>query len=191
MSIEKFTTHSMLAVLAFTVIVALGCGSTDVESSGRGNQAEGTPTIIVLATPVMVATVPPTSPVEDSGPIGLPAIPVSLPVEPGAPAFSEQSAADYVLANLLLAPDPDFPPPSILRVEFLPIADVEVRIDHPIAVVPRDALLCLVTVRGVFIPDLPPGVRATGTPDPNAVLYQIYDAQTGNYIAHATGIESD
>jgi hypothetical protein len=40
----------------------------------------------------------------------------------------------------------------------------------------RDALLCLVTVRGTFIPDLPPGVKPTGTPDPDAVLYQIHDA---------------
>lgn len=142
------------------------------------------PTLVVIET---ATAVEPT--VEASGPIGLPAIPPSLPVEPGKPAFTEEEAATYALAYLMVMPDPDYPPPTVLRVEFLPIAEVEVRINHPIAIVPRDALLCLVTIRGKFIPELPHWATPSGPRDRNAVLYQIYDAHTGNYLAHTSGSE--
>ena len=180
-----------LAVVGITVlVVASGCGSVDTESGGQGSLADATPTVLVEPTPVVVdATAPAEATVEESDTIGLPVIPPSLPVEPGKPAFTEEEAATYALAYLMVMPDPDYPPPTVLRVEFLPIAELEVRINHPIAIVPRDALLCLVTIRGTFVFDLPPGEKANVTPGPNGVLYQIYDAQTGNYIAHASGSE--
>lgn len=76
----------------------------------------------------------------------------------------------------------------VKRVEFLAVEQVEVRIDHPVSVLP-DSLLCLVTIEGSWV--LPPRIKPVGTPHPDAVMYLIFDAVTGNYIAKTSGIESD
>ena len=118
---------------------------------------------------------------------GLPAIQPVLPIQAGVPSFTEQSVKDYIDAHPPREADTS-QPVTVKRVEFLPIEVVEERINHPISV-PRESLLCLVALNGKWI--LPARFNDVGTPDPNAVMYLIFDAVTGNYIAKTSGIESD
>jgi len=77
---------------------------------------------------------------------------------------------------------------TVKRVEFLPVEDVEEKINHSVGV-SRGSLLCLVSIKGTWV--LPAKFQVVRTPDPDAVMYLIFDAVTGNYIAKTSGIESD
>jgi hypothetical protein len=123
----------------------------------------------------------------DTPSLGGPAIIPSLPVVPGQPAITEQDVRDYIAAHPPRFLDPATPP-TIKRIELLPVQAVEVRINHQLAR-ETDTLLCLVTLQGNWLPVQTSAGEAT--PGPDAVLYQVYDAQTGNYIALATGVEPE
>ena len=192
----------VLAPIAFvSVLLVVACGEEDAAVSGpSGAGAVASPMSIVQATEAAQATVIVAAPANTSEPppvmstqgwegatIGLPAIVPSLLVVPGQPAFTEQDVRDYIANN----------PPSytdtneaivVKRVEFLPVEEVEMRINHAVSV-PRGTLLCLVTIQGKWTP--PPFVVAVETQNPKSVLYQIYDAQTGNYLAETSGIETN
>jgi hypothetical protein len=123
----------------------------------------------------------------DTPSLGGPAITPSLPVVPGQPAITEKDVRDYIAAHPPRFLDPATPP-TVKRIEFLPVQDVEVRLNMFISL-PTDTLLCLVTLQGQWT--VPPNIPVKGTPGPDAVLYQLYDAQSGNYLGLKTGVEPE
>lgn len=99
----------------------------------------------------------------------------------GTPAFGPQDVRDYFATTAPPYWDSTTPRPVIEAIEFLSAADVESRLgtstDRPLG-----ALLCLVTIRGQFVPPVPPGVQLQTRPDPNTLMHLVFDGQTGNLL---------
>lgn len=176
-----------LSVLA--AVLAAACGAPDVGT--HSGAAQGASPTTVVASPV--ASPPPASAdvcgfVESgsSEAAGSAAVRPSLTPEPGKPTFTEDDVRAYVAS----AQGETVPPLEVRRVEFLTACEVAVRVNHPVYK-PDDALLALVTIPGVYggMPDIPPGVEVTGTPDANVVTFFILDATTGNWIGRTFGSE--
>ena len=114
---------------------------------------------------------------------GVEAIPAMVPPDGSGLAqatFSEDDVRAYLEANPPFDWDPTTPRPGIVSIQFLVARDAEAVIGRA---VPRDAedLLCIVTLRGVFIPRLPPDVTPVAT-DAMSTVVVIFDAITGNLL---------
>jgi hypothetical protein len=179
---------SRAVVVSLTIMT--GCGRDEFADGGRAVAPAATETAPTLeGSPAATTSPGPATGTPDwqEFSVGLPAIEPMLTMQPGSPSFTEQSVRDYIAHHPPSHVDPNRPI-AVRRVEFLPVEIVEQRINHPVSV-PPGSLLCLVTIKGTWV--LPARFQATGTPDPNAVMYLIFDAVTGNYIARTSGIESD
>jgi hypothetical protein len=191
------------AVVGFAVLgcvmVASGCGRDEAVFGDAASPIA--PTVTPLpgpaATPTGSADIVPGQPrwwvQTDTPAVGRPAIEPSLPVVPGQPAFTEQDVRDYIAEHPPRLWDPTSPPPTIKRIEFLPVQEVEVRLNHFISL-STDTMLCLVTLQGTFLPPFGAALREVPdgwTPSPDAVLYRFFNAQTGTYIGLQTGVESE
>jgi hypothetical protein len=178
------------------LLIAGGCGRDEAVFGDAASpiQSMATPSPGPSPTPSGSADIVPGQPrwwAPTGTPVpGISAIEPSLPVVEGQPAITEQDVRDYIAANPPGPWDPASPPPTVKRIEFLPVQDIEVRLDHFIHL-PTDTLLCLVTIQGKWLP--PPGmdVPEGWKPDPNAVVYQIFNAQTGNLVARTSGVEPE
>lgn len=191
---QRLVTLVMLMTL-MSVWALSGCDSPDVAPAGQVGGASA-PSPSVRFTPIVGSPEPlasPASPDWTGRAVGIPAIAPTLPVVAGRPSFTEQDVRVYVASHPPSVADPNGPAPVVERVEFLPVEQVESRINHGMSV-PKGTLLCLVTISGQWVVPpglLPPGVQAQGTPNPNTVVYQVYDAQTGNFMAWTSGVEGN
>jgi hypothetical protein len=181
-----------LAVVTF-VLLASGCGRDEAVFGDAASPIAptATPSPGPSPTPIGSPGIVPGQPrwwVETDTPsYGRPAIEPSLPVVEGQPAITERDVREYIATHPPRFMDPSSPP-TIKRIEFLPVQEVEVRLNMFISL-PTDTLLCLVTLQGQWT--VPPNIPVKGTPGPDAVLYQLYDARSGNYLGLKTGVEPD
>jgi len=113
---------------------------------------------------------------------GIEAIPVTNPLNGDGPAFTEDAVRAYLEANPPVGWDPTTPRPEIISIQFLLTEEAEAVVDHSIPRKPQD-LLCIATVRGTFVSELPPSIAAALKTDADAAqstLVMIFDANTGN-----------
>lgn len=101
--------------------------------------------------------------------------------EAGAPAFGPEEVRDYFASTDPPYWDSTAPRPQIENIEFLSALEVESRLGRSIDR-PEGSRMCLVTIRGQFVPPLPPGVQAQGRPAPDTVMQLVFDGQTGNLL---------
>ena len=101
--------------------------------------------------------------------------------EAGAPAFGPEEVWDYFASTDPPYWDSTAPRPQIENIEFLSALEVESRLGRSIDR-PEGSRMCLVTIRGQFVPPLPPGVQAQGRPAPDTVMQLVFDGQTGNLL---------
>jgi len=178
-----------LAYVAMTFIAAMlmaGCGTPD--EGLRGGAADSPATATPDASPVAEldeggTLLPGSSPM-----MGSPAIQPTLAAEPGKPTFTEDDVRAWIAENPPSFWDTETPPPVVERVEFMPASETAAKVNHAVYQ-PDDALLCVATLSGTWAPDLPPGVKPSGSPIPNTVAYLIFDGTTGNLLGTTSGVE--
>lgn len=178
----KRSTHFVIVgigILAITGLIALASGDrlsggTDVVA---GDLNQPTPTV-EGGVPLQPSDLPRT----DTYAPGIEAIPVTNPLNGDGPAFTEDAVQAYLEANPPVGWDPTTPQPEILSIQFVLTEEAEVVVDHSIPRKPQD-LLCIATVRGTFVSELPPSMAATTkTNAAQSTLVVIFDAITGNLI---------
>jgi len=177
----------LIGPLCITVAFVIACGAPEERLQSGGGEVratattQGSPTAEV-ADGGALAT--------DSAPIaGSEAIHPTLAAKPGKPTFTEDDVRAWVADNPPAAWDSTTPPPVVERVEFLPAREVAAKVNHPVYA-PDDAILCLATLSGTWAPELPPGVKPSGSPIPNTVIYLIFDGTTGNLLGMTSGVDS-
>lgn len=176
-----------VALTASVVLIVLAIQQQRIDVPGTLDVAAGDltqPTVTVEEPPddSSEGLADPGVPVPDNlvAPQGFPAIKPSSTVA-GLPAFTTEDVQSYLAENPPPYWDSSTPRPTIVGVEFLSAGEVERRTGTSTDQ-PDGAVLCLVTVKGQFIPRLPRGVEATFRPDPNTLQHLVFDARTGNLL---------
>jgi hypothetical protein len=76
---------------------------------------------------------------------------------------------------------------TVERVEFVLRSSFPERYPVLHTYAPDDALLCVVTLRGMFRVSVPPTLREKFGDETSDIAYQVFDAQTGNLLTEAVG----
>ncbi len=180
-SMKRSTSVIIIGVGGLTIAGLMALASGDRLSGGAdviaGDLNQPTPTV-EGGVPLQPSDLPRT----DTNAPGIEAIPVSNPLNGDVPAFTEDAVRAYLDANPPVGWDTTTPQPEIINIRFISTEEAEAIVDHSIPRKPGD-LLCIATVRGTFVSELPPSMAAAAKTDgdaPQSTLVMIFDAKTGN-----------
>lgn len=81
-------------------------------------------------------------------------------------------------------------PRTVQKVEFVPERAVRARFGGEGTGLPDDTLLCLVTVQGTFSVSGPPLSGSTPKTVVSHLMFQVFDAHTGNLLMQVMGPNS-